>query len=86
MSRSIPVRILNLFTIMNRGGAERVISILSNHYIKKNYSVSIAMLLNNKIMYNLPSQVSVVDLSSNSRFGIKKDFINYKIFFKNSPV
>ena len=38
---------------MSRGGAERVISILSDHYANKGWNVEILMVLHNKIEYEI---------------------------------
>lgn len=49
---------------MGRGGAERVISLLSDYYAKKGWSVTIAMLLHNITNgYQLNPNVRVIDLS-----------------------
>ena len=55
---------------MARGGAERVISILANHYVRKGWKVEIILLLKNKVEYDLSDQVKVIDMSglSNSYF------------------
>lgn len=58
---------------MGKGGAERVISILSRHYVEKKWKVYIAMLLHDKIEYNLSSRITIINLSS--KYGIKKGFI-----------
>ena len=52
---------------MGGGGAERVISILSDFYIKKEWRVSIAMLLHNKIEYTINPKVEILDFSKNKR-------------------
>ena len=38
---------------MARGGAERVLSILANHYIERGWEIEIVMLLKNKVEYDL---------------------------------
>ena len=73
MKNNTQNKIIFITGSMGKGGAERVISILSKHYDKKGWSVSIIMLLHNKIEYRLPSHVNVVNLSEKN--GIKRDFI-----------
>lgn len=51
---------------MGRGGAERVISILANHYAKKGWHVEIVMLLKNCVEYELSNEIVLVDLSKSS--------------------
>ena len=69
---------------MGRGGAERVISILSKHYADQGWNVDIVMLLHSHNDYLLDKRVNVVDLSS--RGGIKKNFLktlrNLRSYFK----
>lgn len=51
---------------MLRGGAEKVISILANHYIEEGYEVDLVMLLGSEINYAqfpLSPKINVVDLS-----------------------
>ena len=53
---------------MGRGGAERVISILSNYYVDKGFNVSILMLLHsNTSGYELNPKVKILDISNESR-------------------
>ena len=53
---------------MGRGGAERVISILSKHYIEMGFDVSIVMLLHSiSSGYKLDSNINIIDLSNDSR-------------------
>ncbi len=66
-------KILFVTGSMGKGGAERVISILSKHFEGKGYEVSIAMVLHNIISYEIPSKINIINLSS--KRGIKKDFI-----------
>lgn len=49
---------------MSRGGAERVISLLSDYYVKLGWRVSIVMLLHNKVQYALPPEVEVLNFSN----------------------
>lgn len=73
---------------MRRGGAERVISLLANFYAEKNWEVDIITLLNNKVQYNLHSNVNVIDFSShqNRILSIPKWLYNIrKYFMKNKP-
>lgn len=71
---------------MGRGGAERVISILSNHFAEKGWDVLIAVTLFNEVGYDLHPRVKIIDLTYNggSRierlpkwiYGIRKLVIN----------
>ncbi|MBO5868917.1 MAG: glycosyltransferase family 4 protein [Oscillospiraceae bacterium] len=49
---------------MCRGGAERVISLLSNHYVKLGWNVSIVMLLHSYVEYDLDPKVEILDFSN----------------------
>lgn len=57
---------------MGRGGAERVISLLSADYVNRGWQVSIAMVLHDVVNYQLDERVNVVKLASDK--GIKKGF------------
>ena len=59
---------------MGGGGAERVISILANHYSSEGWDVEIAMLLENKVAYKLNENIKIVDLSG-----------KHSSYFKNLP-
>lgn len=50
---------------MQRGGAERVISILANYYVTHGYKVDVIVLLANKVEYKLDEKINIVDFSSN---------------------
>lgn len=48
---------------MIRGGAERVISLLANHYCHLDWEVDIVLLLVNQVEYDLDDRINVVDLT-----------------------
>lgn len=48
---------------MSRGGAERVISILANHYAELGWKVDIVMLLSNKVGYELDDKIRLIDMT-----------------------
>jgi glycosyltransferase involved in cell wall biosynthesis len=51
---------------MNRGGAERVISILANDYCARGWDVDIVLLLQNAVEYDLDSRIRIVDITKKS--------------------
>lgn len=57
---------------MGRGGAERVVSIISDYFANKNWNVWIVMLLANKVDYVLNDNVKIVDLSGSTTSRIKR--------------
>lgn len=57
---------------MSRGGAERVISILANHYAEKGWNVSIVMLLRPDTGYALNSRIQLRDMTGNTSSRIKR--------------
>lgn len=57
---------------LNRGGAERVISVLANDYAEKGWQVDIILLLSNKIGYDLNASIRVLDLTGKSESRIKR--------------
>ncbi len=48
---------------MSRGGAERVISILANHYAESEWQVDIVLLLLNKVEYELANKIRLIDMT-----------------------
>lgn len=56
-------RIVFFMSSMGRGGAERVVSILSHHYCNVGWKLDICMLLHNIKEYPLDERVSVIDMS-----------------------
>ena len=52
---------------LRRGGAERVISILSNELVKRGWEIHICTMLFSAIDYNLDPQIDVIDDSHESR-------------------
>lgn len=57
------MKIMFFIGSMGRGGAERVISILANHYAQKNWQVEIVLLLENSVQYELDDKIKIIDLS-----------------------
>lgn len=57
-------KIIFVTTSMGRGGAERVISILANHYSKIGYDVEIIMLWHNIIKYKIDPNIRITDFSN----------------------
>ena len=53
---------------LNRGGAERVISILANHYVEKGWEVDIILLLENCVEYELDRRVRIVDFTKDGKY------------------
>ena len=56
---------------MKRGGAERVISILSKKYAEKNWDTNIALLLSNGVEYELDQSTQIFDLTNERNSRIK---------------
>jgi hypothetical protein len=54
-------KIVFVTSSMSRGGAERVISILAEHYRKKGYKVYVVMLWHNIVEYNMHEDIELVD-------------------------
>ncbi len=81
-------KIIIVLGSMGRGGAERVISIISDHFANQGWKVWILLLLSNRVDYQLNKNVQVVDLtgSTNSRLrrlpawivGIRKEVVQIK--------
>lgn len=61
-------KILFVSSNMDRGGAQRVLSILANEYERKGWGVHIAMVLNNKIGYELAENIKIHDLSKRGAY------------------
>lgn len=57
---------------MGRGGAERVISHISNYFVAKGWKVYIALLLFNKVDYELDPNVEIIDLTGSTSSRIKR--------------
>lgn len=57
---------------MGRGGAERVISLISNYFCDKGWKVWIGLLLFNKVEYELNPNIKVVDLTGKGQSRIKR--------------
>lgn len=57
---------------MGRGGAERVISLISDYFSKKGWEVWICLLLFNKVDYKLNNNIHIIDLSGKNQSRIKR--------------
>lgn len=53
---------------MMRGGAERVISILANHYCDLGWEVDIIILLANRVDYELDPKINIIDFSRTGNY------------------
>lgn len=81
-------RIAFIIGTMKRGGAERVVSLLANYYIKKNWEVDIILLLGNEIEYELDPNINIILLSNDKKtrigqlpnwiYGMRTYMKNYK--------
>lgn len=60
---------------MSDGGAERVISILANHFHNKSYKVDIIMLLHDNVGYKLADEINLVYIKTDNYNIVKKIFI-----------
>ncbi|MBQ3559416.1 MAG: glycosyltransferase [Agathobacter sp.] len=61
-------KILFVTSDLDRGGAQRVLSILANEYTKRGWEVHIAMLLNNRIGYDVNEKILIHDLSKSGNY------------------
>lgn len=52
---------------MSRGGAERVISILANHYAQHGWQVDIIMMLLNKVEYQIDDRIHIIDMTQKTQ-------------------
>lgn len=59
--------IIIVTTSLGKGGAERVATLLANHYTNLGYKVHVVMLWHNIIEQELDSRVDIVDLSNDSK-------------------
>ncbi len=64
-------KILIFIGSMSRGGAERVISIISNDLAERGWDVSVCMLLSNSVDYRLSDKIKIVDLSGKTSSRLK---------------
>ncbi len=86
MSAAKPNKIIFITGCMVRGGAERVISVLANHYAQNGYDVEIVMLLKNISEYPLADGVTLTDLSNNSTLPLLFRLIRlYHLVRKEKP-
>ena len=60
-------KILFIVGNMSRGGAQRVISILSSQYANKGWNVKIVTLLSDEVGYKISEKIKIIDISKKSR-------------------
>lgn len=65
------MKILFFIGGMERGGAERVISILANNYAEKGHSVEIGLLLSEKVQYQLHKDIKIIDFTCSNKSYIR---------------
>lgn len=65
-------RIVFILGSMGRGGAERVVSIISNHYANKDWDVDIILLLDSKCEYNLNNKIKIISLANKNKSRISQ--------------
>ena len=56
-------KILFVLGTMVRAGAQRVVSVLANDYAASDWSVHIALLINNQVEYSLNDSIEIHDIS-----------------------
>lgn len=66
------MKIVFVLGSMGRGGAEKVISLLSRHYAEKGWETQIILLLKNTVQYDLHESTKIVDLSGSTNSRIKR--------------
>lgn len=81
--------IVFVISAMAKGGAERVISVLSEDYVKRGWNVEIVLLLHDIVQYELRPEI-IVENISNDKMGFIKNVPNLvfklrKIFRKTKP-
>ena len=73
---------------MGGGGTERVISILANHYCQKNIPVTILMIADNRVAYELDNRIQIVNVSEatgGSLIGRVKRVTGIRKYLKDNP-
>lgn len=65
-------RIAFILGSMNRGGAERVISLLANNYAAKDWKVDIIVLLSGKCGYKLNENIKIISLAEKGKSRISQ--------------
>lgn len=85
--RNIKTRICFFIGGMSRGGAERVISLLANHYAEQGYFVSVILLLTDKVEYDLDDRIEIINLTGKKRAYVINTFYwikNIRAFVKKT--
>lgn len=56
-------KIVFVMGMFHRGGAEKVISLIANNYARRGWKVTVLLLLDNKIEYEVDSSIEFIDLT-----------------------
>lgn len=60
-------KIVIILGSMGKGGAERVVSNISNYFVQKEWKVYIVLLLSGDVSYYLDDRIKIIDISDKSR-------------------
>ncbi|QTE71026.1 glycosyltransferase family 4 protein [Clostridiales bacterium FE2011] len=65
-------RLLIIMGSLNRGGAERVISLIANDFVSRGWEVWIGLLIYNSVEYKLHEEIHIIDLTGGKGSRVKK--------------
>lgn len=78
-------KVLFFISSLEEGGAQRVVSILSNELVKRDFDVEILEYFNEKDFYDLDSKIKITSVIENTKSTNKKTNTKWiKKYFKNS--
>src|SRR6218665_3539654 len=70
-------KIVLVIPTLMQGGAERVISILANEWVNKGHQVTLVLLVNSDLFYELDQRVNCVRFNLNVNCGVVKKVLAY---------